>query len=85
LAKQSTAATDQSSEFLNFALLGNTVFVERLDWFTMSDKHVSIHVVGVFEFDASGKITSWRDYWDSAEIRAKVGRFTPTTTVGRQE
>jgi limonene-1,2-epoxide hydrolase len=50
----------------------------------MNDKHVSLRVVGVFEFDANGKIASWRDYWDSAEITAKIGRFKPVTTVKGQ-
>jgi limonene-1,2-epoxide hydrolase len=52
--------------------------------FTMNDKHVNIHVVGVFEFDDDGKITGWRDYHGSAETWAKVGRFTPATTVELQ-
>jgi limonene-1,2-epoxide hydrolase len=61
-----------------------SVFVERLDWFTMNDKHVNLHVVEVFEFDDHGNITSWRDYFDSAEITARVGLLTPATTVERQ-
>ena len=82
LLKQGTVSSDHSFEFLSFASVGPTVFVERLDWFTLNDKHANIHVVGVVEFDDDGEITSWRDYYDSAEIRAKIGRFTPATTAG---
>jgi len=40
---------------------------------TMNDKRAGIHVVGVFEVDADGKITNWRDYLDTREITTKVG------------
>jgi limonene-1,2-epoxide hydrolase len=73
LLKQGTGSSDISFEFLNFSSAGQTVFVERLDWFTLNDKLVNLAIVGVFEFDDDGKITSWRDYYDSAEITAKVG------------
>jgi limonene-1,2-epoxide hydrolase len=82
LLKEGTGTSDCSFELLNFASVGRTVFVERLDWFTLNDKHVNIHVVGVFEIDSKGKISSWRDYYDGGEIRDKVGRFTPVTTAG---
>jgi limonene-1,2-epoxide hydrolase len=84
LLKQGTGAANGSFEFLNFASVGHTVFVERLDWFTMNETHVNLHIVGVVEFDDDGKITSWRDYFDSAELTAKIGRFKPVTTVERQ-
>ena len=58
-----------------------SVLVERLDWFTVNDTHADLHVVGVFEFDDEGKIISWRDYYNSAEITAKVGSFKLATTV----
>jgi limonene-1,2-epoxide hydrolase len=35
-------------------------------------------------FDDDGKITTWRDYFDSAELTAKIGRFKPATTVERR-
>jgi limonene-1,2-epoxide hydrolase len=72
---QAPSFSDASFEFLNFASVGSTVFVQRLDWFTMNDKHVHIHVVGVFEFNDDGKIATWRDYFDSGELAAKVGRL----------
>jgi limonene-1,2-epoxide hydrolase len=84
LLKQGTGTSECSFEFVNFASVGQTVFVERLDWFTLKGKHANIKVVGVFEFDTNGKIASWRDYYDSAEIKARIGRFTPVTAAGPQ-
>jgi limonene-1,2-epoxide hydrolase len=78
LLKQGTGATNGSFEFMNFASVGQTVLVERPRQFTLIDGHVTLHFVGVFDFDDDGKITSWRDYFDSAEIRAEVGRSVGT-------
>jgi limonene-1,2-epoxide hydrolase len=73
LLKQAPTYKDASFEFLNFASTGQTVFVERLDRMTINDKYAEFHIVGVFEVDANGRIASWRDYFDSAEITTKVG------------
>jgi limonene-1,2-epoxide hydrolase len=81
LLKQGTQTSEHSFEFRNVASVGNTVFVERLDWYTVNGTHANLHVVGVFEFDDEGKIISWRDYYNGAEITSKVGSFTPATTV----
>jgi limonene-1,2-epoxide hydrolase len=75
LLRQAPLFSDGTFEFLNFASAGQTVFVERRDWVTMNGKRAGFHVVGVFDFDDNGKIASWRDYFDTAELTAKVGRF----------
>jgi limonene-1,2-epoxide hydrolase len=46
------------------AVLGNVVLNERIDTLTMEGKTVSLPVCGVFEVDAEGKISAWRDYFD---------------------
>jgi limonene-1,2-epoxide hydrolase len=74
LLRQATLFSNGQVEFLNFASVGQTVFVDRRDRVTMNGKRAGFHVVGVFEFDGNGKIASWRDYVDSREITAKVGR-----------
>jgi len=66
--------TDNHHEIVNVASVGNTVFVQRRDCCTMFGTAAKFEVVGVFEFDADGKITCWRDYVDSAENGAKVGQ-----------
>jgi limonene-1,2-epoxide hydrolase len=72
LLKEAAYCSDTQVEFVNIASAGQTVFVERLDWVTMNDKHAGFHVVGVFEVAADGKISNWRDYVDTREITTKV-------------
>jgi limonene-1,2-epoxide hydrolase len=73
LLKQAPTYTNASFEFINVASVGSTVFVQRLDCMTINDKPAKFHIVGVFEVDDNGKIASWADYFDSAEITSKVG------------
>ena len=45
---------------------GNVVFNERLDRFHMPFGWIEVPVTGVFEIDADGRISLWRDYFDLA-------------------
>jgi len=82
LLREAPLFSDATFEFLNFASVGSTVFVERRDWVTMNSKRADFHVVGVFEVDNSGKIASWRDYFDTAEITDKIGRVEGDPWLG---
>ena len=58
----------------NIAATGNIVLTERTDRFTHSDgKVAAIRVMGAFELSDEGKITHWRDYFDSAEMAREFG------------
>jgi limonene-1,2-epoxide hydrolase len=46
---------------------GPVVMVERVDHFVGSERTIDLPVVGVFEVHG-GKITAWRDYFDSAQL-----------------
>jgi limonene-1,2-epoxide hydrolase len=46
---------------------GSVVMVERVDHFVGSERTIDLPVVGVFEVH-EGKITAWRDYFDSAQL-----------------
>jgi limonene-1,2-epoxide hydrolase len=46
---------------------GPVVMVERVDHFVGSERTIELPVVGVFEVHG-GKITAWRDYFDSAQL-----------------
>jgi limonene-1,2-epoxide hydrolase len=61
------------SEVLAVASQGSTVFMERHDSLMIGRKPITQHCVGVFEVDASGKISAWRDYYDSVEFAVKLG------------
>jgi limonene-1,2-epoxide hydrolase len=80
LLRQAPFFSDTEEEIMNVASVGHTIFVERHDCVTMFGKRAAFTVVGVFELDADGKITSWRDYLDSREIGVKAGQVP---AVGR--
>ena len=52
------------------AATGNTVLTERTDIFHFKDgRTAAIRVMGTFDIGADGRITGWRDYFDSAEFQ----------------
>lgn len=55
---------------LREAVVGNTVFLERLDRHRLATGWVELPVCGVYEVVA-GKITVWRDYFDLNTIMSK--------------
>jgi len=40
---------------------------------TLTGTPVTLHLVGVFEVDRDGKVTTWRDCSDSREVAVEVG------------
>jgi limonene-1,2-epoxide hydrolase len=58
-----------------------TVMTERLDHFTMRDTRVAHALVAVFDLDADGKIRSWREYFDTADIGKQLG-MQPDQVIG---
>jgi limonene-1,2-epoxide hydrolase len=58
-------------DLLNVASAGTVVFVERIDRGHSQGKDMAVHVVGVFDVDEGGKITSWRDYYDAGEVEGQ--------------
>ena len=59
-------------EVLHLATSGNTVLTERVDRLTLNGKPVTIPVMGAFEVTADGRISSWRDYFDMAQLTAQM-------------
>lgn len=51
------------------AAAGNVVINERVDTLVMEGKKVALPVCGVFELNADGKITAWRDYFDMGQFQ----------------
>lgn len=59
----------QTGENMTFDLrkliiAGDSVVTERVDGWTHKGQARSLPVMGILEFDASGRITSWREYFD---------------------
>jgi limonene-1,2-epoxide hydrolase len=51
---------------------GNVVMNERTDRFRSGEKWIDLPVAGVFEVDADGKISLWRDYFDMATFTSQM-------------
>jgi len=51
---------------------GNIVMNERTDRFRNGDKWIDLPVAGVFEVDAAGKVSLWRDYFDMAMFTSQM-------------
>lgn len=47
---------------------GNLVMNERVETWVKGNVRLELPVLGVFEFNQSGKILQWRDYFDSGTI-----------------
>lgn len=62
-----TGFTRMDVDMVNIGANGNVVFTERVDrLIDGSGKEImALRVNGVFELDADGKITAWRDYFDT--------------------
>jgi limonene-1,2-epoxide hydrolase len=52
---------------------GNAVFTERVDHSQRNGKWSKIPLVAVFEVNAQGKISAWREYLDLVHISAEHG------------
>lgn len=45
-------------------IAGDSVVTERVDGWIHKGVHKSLPVMGILEFNAAGKLTSWREYFD---------------------
>jgi len=61
---------------------GTTVMTERLDHFTMRGVRVSHALVAVYDLDAQGKILSWREYFDTADLGKQLGMQPEAVIAG---
>lgn len=55
------------------------VLCERIDRYPGSDGLDELIVMGITEFDDDGRITRWRDYFDSARVNEIVARAEAST------
>ncbi len=67
----STGSSSMRADMLAIAEVGNKVLTERIDHLLGPDGNsvMSLAAMGVFEVEG-GKITGWRDYFDTAGIAA---------------
>jgi limonene-1,2-epoxide hydrolase len=55
---------------------GNLVMNERLDRFRVGDEWMELPVMGVFEVNADGLISLWRDYFDMTTMMNEMTRIS---------
>jgi limonene-1,2-epoxide hydrolase len=58
------AGDDMTFDLLRVVVAGDTVVTERVDGWTHKGERRSLPVMGILEFDAAGKLTGWREYFD---------------------
>lgn len=61
---------------------GSTVMTQRVDHFTMRGVRVEHALVAVYELNEEGKILSWREYFDTADIGRQLGLKTEELMAG---
>lgn len=64
LLRMRSKVADQKHEMKNVAANGNVVFTERVDQSLRNGRWVPIPLVAVFEVNARGEISAWREYLD---------------------
>lgn len=75
LERQYALYDECACDILNVAVAGRTVFTERVDTVRQlaSGQRTTTHVVGVFDLDATGRVTFWREYWDGLDCAGQLG------------
>jgi limonene-1,2-epoxide hydrolase len=72
LAQFLAPASAASFEVRALAVTGDRVLTERVDRFTVGEKHIELPVMGIFEVTPDGRIRAWRDYFDLAQYTRQV-------------
>jgi limonene-1,2-epoxide hydrolase len=75
LERQFTDYSDCECELLAIVSNERTVMTERRDHVTMNHngQRIFSSVAAIFELDEDGRITHWREYWDSDDIAKQLG------------
>ncbi len=68
----------KSYEFKTLHMLssGNVVMMERTEWIGTKRGKTELPIMGIFEL-SDGKITAWRDYWDTKMAQPAAADATP--------
>ena len=57
---------------IHIASAGGVVFTEREDTFVSNGETVHHHLVAVFEVNADGLISAWREYFDPGDVNRQL-------------
>src|SRR3546814_593065 len=82
IERQREFSTFMECGIVKLVSAGLTVMTERLDYFTMHGVRVSHALVAVYDLDAEGKILSWREYFDTADLGKQLGMQPEAVIAG---
>jgi len=72
LERQASIFSDFHADIVNAVASDRLVITERVDSFKIAGKPITLHWLGVFEFDADDKISGIRDYYDMQELESQL-------------
>ncbi len=72
LERQGAIFSDFTTDIVNLVVSEPLVITERIDTLEIAGKRITLHWVGVFEFDADDKISVIRDYYDMQELESQL-------------
>ncbi|QIB51456.1 MULTISPECIES: nuclear transport factor 2 family protein [Pseudomonas] len=73
IQRQMSYVTHNHCVIRNMVSSDSIVMTERDDYAVSSGKPMPHSMVAVYELDAEGKITAWREYLDTADLAKKKG------------
>lgn len=73
IQRQMSYVTHNHCVIRNIVSSDSIVMTERDDYAVSSGKPMPHSMVAVYELDAEGKITAWREYLDTADLAKKKG------------
>jgi len=73
IQRQMSYVTHNHCVIRNIVSSDSIVMTERDDYAVSSGKPMPHFMVAVYELDAEGKITAWREYLDTADLAKKKG------------
>lgn len=72
IVRQTTWARFMRCGTLHLASVGPVVITERLDSFVSNGVTIQHALVAVFEVDADGHISQWREYFDTKDVERQL-------------
>jgi limonene-1,2-epoxide hydrolase len=83
ITAQLTAVGGVTVDVVSLLSHGRTAMVEQVSRSKVGDTPISTVVMAVFEFDADGRITQWREAYDLKSILDQVEAAVKTTHSGK--
>lgn len=73
IERQCTFSTFTQCGIKHVVSSDSMVITEREDYFTANGKRILHYLTAIYELDAEGRITEWREYFDVLDVAKKQG------------